>query len=289
MNSWSWLLGLAVWLAVSARAQVEVELLMDKDQFLPRESLLVGVRITNMSGQSLLLGRDEGWLRFDLESIQQMPLRKLGQLPVAGEFKIESSQVATKVVDLAPGYLLTQPGRYRLSATVYIKEWDQTLSSKPRSFEVIKGTKLWEQQFGMPQVNRTTNQPPEVRKYSLVSAYAMNRLQLYVNLTDATENQFYQVLPLGPVVSFGEPEAFIDRHSQLHALFQTGARSFQYVVVRSSGQITVRQTHEYLGSRPRLLPDGKGGYWVLGGVRRPTAEDLSPPQTAAPVTNAPGK
>jgi hypothetical protein len=43
------------------------------------------------------------------------------------------------------------------------------------------------------------------------------------------------------------------------------------------GEITVRQTHEFLGSRPRLQMDDHGRISVMGGVRRETSEDLPAP------------
>src|SRR2546422_6056524 len=54
-------------LAPLVSAQVSVELALDQDQFLPGESLEVGVRITNFSGQTLHLGKDNDWLRFTIE------------------------------------------------------------------------------------------------------------------------------------------------------------------------------------------------------------------------------
>ena len=58
---------LAGWLACfgTALAQgISVEVVTDQDYFLPHESLMVKVRITNFSGQTLVLGKDDDWLTF---------------------------------------------------------------------------------------------------------------------------------------------------------------------------------------------------------------------------------
>src|SRR5476651_1849595 len=116
------ILGLA-WLAsFSAPAQVAVEVTMEQDQFLPSEKLPVAVRITNRSGQPLHLGADADWLTFSVESADGFVVVKNAEVPVTGEFDLNSSQVATKPVDLQPYFGLAHPGRYRVTATVRIKE-----------------------------------------------------------------------------------------------------------------------------------------------------------------------
>lgn len=49
------------------RSQVSVEIEMDQKFFLPHESLVVKVRVTNFSGQALVLGDKANWLTFHVE------------------------------------------------------------------------------------------------------------------------------------------------------------------------------------------------------------------------------
>ena len=121
--------GLA-WLTLfSASAQVTVDLVLDQDQFLPTETLPVAVRITNRSGQPLHLGADADWLTFRVESVNGSVVVKKAEVPVQGEFDLGSSQVATKRVDLAPYFVLTRQGDYRVTATVRIKDWGVEIPS----------------------------------------------------------------------------------------------------------------------------------------------------------------
>src|SRR5690348_13831372 len=102
---------LAVITLSAAHAQVTVEVVLPQKEFLPGETLLAAVRITNRSGQKLHLGAGEDWLRFDVESKEGSVVAKLSDPDVAGEFDLDSLKVATKRVDLAPHFNITQLGR----------------------------------------------------------------------------------------------------------------------------------------------------------------------------------
>ena len=271
------ILGAALSAAPAGLAQVSVEVVLDQDQFLRDEALPAQVRITNRSGQTLHLGRDNDWLSFTLERVEGGAVSKLAEAPVQGEFDLESANVAKRQVNLTPCFDLEQPGRYQVTATVKIKEWNQELSSKPRPFEVVRGTKLWEEEFGVP----TDGGVPEARKYILQQANYRKQLRLYVRICDLTEQRVFRVFPFGPIVSFNHPEAQVDRTGYLHVLFQTGARSFLFCVVSPEGDTVLRQSYDYGATRPTLRPNDEGRIFVGGGVRHLTANDIPPSLTSA--------
>src|SRR6266536_1985218 len=272
--------------ALAAAAQISVEVLLDQDQYLRDESLPVKVRVTNRAGQTLQLGKDNDWLAFAVESLEGDVVSKLAEVPVTGEFILESARMATRQVDLTPCFDLSQVGRYTVTATIRIKEWNEEVSSKPKGFEIVRGTKLWQQDFGVP----ATDGAPEARRYTLQQASYRKQLKLYVRLTDLSENRVFRLFPLGPLVSFSQPEAQLDKASHLHVLFQTGARSFLFHVVNPEGDLVLRQTYEYTETRPTLRSNDEGHIYVAGGVRRLAASDLPPSLTSNPasVTTAPG-
>ena len=207
----------SAWLP-GAVAQVVVEVTLEQEQFLPGEALPVAVRVSNRSGQTLHLGTQPDWLTFSVESRDGFIVRKNGETPVLGEFTLESSQVATKRADVEPYFTLTRPGRYHINATTRIKEWEGQVTSPPKIFDIIEGTKVWTQEFGVPATAKT-NEPPEVRRYTLLHAnYLRSQLRLYFRLTDVAESKVFKVIPLGNVVSFGRPEAcFIFRSQESDA------------------------------------------------------------------------
>jgi hypothetical protein len=281
-------LGLALAPLLPVSAQVTAEVTLEQEQFLGGEALPAAVRVTNRSGQTLHFGSEPDWLTFLVESRDGFIVVKNGEVPVLGEFTLESSKVATRHVDLAPYFALPRPGRYHVTATVRVKEWDATLTTQPKSFDIIQGAKLWSQDFGVPAAAGVTNQLPEVRKYTLQQAnYLRTQLRLYLRLTDAAESKVIKVFSLGPMVSFSQPEPQLDQFSNLHLLYQNGARSFSYIVVTPDGDVVVRQTHEYANSRPRLQIDRDGKFVVAGGMRRVSSNDVpapkSPPEEVKPA------
>ncbi len=255
-----------------AHAQIRVDVVFEQAQFLPGEAIPVAVRITNFSGLPLRLGESPDWLRFTVETKDGYLVPHRGEVPVVGAFTLENSTVATKRVDLAPAFDLNRPGDYRVTASVKPANWDATLVSPPRPFEVFTGTVLWDQVFGVPSADTTT--PPEVRHYLLQRAIHLKELKLYVRVTDASGDRTFAALPLGPLLNFSDPEKQIDKQSRLHVLYQFSARSFNYSVIDPDGKLVVRQTYEYTDSRPTLRAGAGDEIIVSGGMRRITREDL---------------
>jgi hypothetical protein len=141
---------------------------------------------------------------------------------------------------------------------------------------------VWEQDFGVPG-STADGGTPEVRKYALQRAMHLKRMQLYFRLTDSAESRIFKVFPLGPLMTFSDPEHLIDRESRLHILFQTGAKSFNYTIVGPDGGLVLRQTHEYTTTRPILKLDREGKVRVWGGIRKPERDDFPPAEEEAPA------
>ncbi len=269
-------------------AQVTVQITQDQDQFLPAEAMPTTVRIINRSGETLRLGQEADWLTFSMQSRDVEIVPKLGEVPVGGEFDLESSKEAILHVDLAPYFALGRSGRYAVTATVRITAWNLEVTSQPKNFDVIEGAKLWEQAVGVPNPTNAANAYPEVRKFILQQAnYLQSQLRLYVRVTDASGARTFRVFAVGPIVSFSHPEPQVDKFSNLHVLYQDGAHSFLYTVVNPNGEVIARRTYEYVDKRPRLEPDQDGNILVIGGVRRISPNDVPPYKAPTPAEQAP--
>ena len=261
---------------------VTVQLSLDQEQFLPGETLPVTVRVVNNSGQPLHLGAAPDWLHFNVECMDAnaVVMRK-GEPPVIGEFNLGSSERATKRVDLAPYFPLLHAGRYRVTATVRIKDWNTEATSPPKEFDIIDGARIWSLDFGLPIPAGVTNQPPVVRKYILEEAnYLKQQLRMYVLVSDQSGTQILKVSAVGPMVSFSQPEAQLDRAGNLHLIYQSGAQTFLYSVVNPEGNIMQQEVYDYLDKRPHLAVNADGDIVEQGGVRR-----VNP--TEVPVVRAP--
>ncbi len=285
MKTFSFVAALALLAFFRASAQVTLELALNQEQFLPGEPLVVTAKITNRSGRQIHLGAEANWLTFSVESTAGRVVIKNSDVPVLGAFDLESSQEATKRVDLAPHFVMSIPGRYKITATLRIKDWSVETPSAPVSFDIITGAKLWAQEFGVP----ATNGAPEMRKFTLEQAsYVRSHMRLYVQLSDAAESRILKTSVLGQTVSFSHPEGQVDRNSILHTLWQSGAQAFSYCVVNPDGEVIRRETYDDLNTRPRLTVNNNGEVLVTGGVRRPKPGEIPAvqlPVEAPAVTN----
>jgi len=281
------ILGLAWLMTLSAPAQVAVsaDITMEQEQFLPSERLPVAVRISNRSGQTLHLGADANWLVFNVESADGFVVVKNAEVPVDGAFDLESSQVAIKRVDLQPYFGLMRPGRYKVTATVRIKDWKAEVATPAKNFDVISGVQLWTQNFGVPVPVGVTNGAPEVRRYALQQAnYLRSQLRLYVLVSDASGTHVFKVLQIGRMVAFSQPETQLDVASNLHILWQSGASTFVYVVVDPDGGLVKQDIYDYSSSRPRLDRNADGKIGVVGGLQRTSVRQSS---TEMPMATPP--
>ncbi|HTV40658.1 MAG TPA: hypothetical protein VMF08_08785 [Candidatus Sulfotelmatobacter sp.] len=260
-------LGLAA-VGFNAAAQLTVDLSLDQQQFLPGEDLPVVVHVTNRSGQLLHLG-DTGWLTFFIQADDGSVVAKKLDPPVTGLFDLNNSDMAIKHVNLGPYFALQRTGTYHVTATVHIGAWNADISSAPQKFDVIDGAELWSQSFGVSDPEMP-DQPPRVRRYTLIEAnYLKDQLRLYAQVSDEANGSILAVRALGNLISFSQPEAQLDRVSNLHVLCQTAATTFIHSVVSPGGKVIQKEYYDYVNTRPRLGLDNDGNIIVRGGVREP--------------------
>ncbi len=269
--------------------RVAIELVTEQDAFLPNEPLYVGVRITNRSGQPVILGQEEDWIKFSVFGQKRMPVAKGGDPGGGGIFVVPTASSSIRWFDLSPFFEMNQIGPYTLSASVKIKQWNEVIiANPPKVISVVKGVTIAEQEFGIPTAIGSTK-PPEVRKYILQQVRHPNQLRLYVRVVDDTGFKIFGVTPIGALVSFSKPEFQVDQAGNLHVLHQNGAKTFNYCITDHSGTVMSRQTHEYTSKRPVLAVDGVGRMGVLGGRRKPAPSDIPPslpsPEKSAPTNN----
>ena len=267
--------------------RVAIELVTEQDTFLPNEPLYVGVRITNRSGQPVIFGQDEDWIKFSVFGQKRMPVAKAGDPAGGGIFVVPSSSRSIKWFDLAPFFEMNQIGPYTISATVKVKQWNEVIiANPPKTVNVVKGVTIGEQEFGLP-TPIGSSKPPELRKYILQQVRHPNQHRLYVRVTDDTGFKIFGVTPIGTLVSFSKPEFQVDQVGNLHVLHQNGAKTFNYCIANPAGTVVARQTHEHTAKRPVLAVDEVGRTVVQGGQRKPLPSDIPPslPPEKSDTTN----
>jgi len=255
------------------------ELQLDQDQFLPDEDVPVKVRITNRSGQPVVLGTDKQWITFDVIGEHEYVVPKLGEMLVQSPFTLLSGQAVTREFNPTPYFGYRRTGRYRLGALIKVPQWKQEVPCKPVAFTITEGqplTDLGDLSVGAPAPPGVTNAAPEVRRYSLLKVSSLDQIKLYFRLTD-DRGRTLRVYPLARTVGFGRPEVQLDNANNLHVLFQTGAHVLTYVAIDANGTMLARQFHEFTQTRPSLRTSDDGRVYVGGGHRVMTASDIPAP------------
>ncbi len=253
---------------------ISIRVSFDRDQYILGEDVTAKVEITNFSGQTLALAGDVAWLTFNVDGDAQRSVPQRAPTVDQEKFDLESAMKATYRANLTPLFDLSQPGRYRVRAIVRVADLKMAVESAPVSFQVISGAIVWNQDFGVPQPQDSPGGELEIRRYALLSV-RHDRDQLYFRLSDARTGKVFQVLHIGPLVTF-KPEAQLDQWSNLHVLYQYDARAYLYTMISPEGVRLVRESYEIGATRPRLEPQTDGRIKVGGGVRKYRSDDLPP-------------
>lgn len=269
-------------LPLGLTAQVEVKLIPSQDTYLVGEELKIGVQISNFTGRTLKLGHLPEWIRFGVEPVDGGVINRLANVEDSGEFQLGTSHRGTLRYDIQPLFDLTRAGRYRVTAAVRVDAETEVISDVAH-FDITNGSRIWDREFGVSADDGQST--VERRRYIIQQANYHRSIQLYLRITDPSENQTYKVVSLGRMVNSTRPQFAVDKKSHLHILHQSGIDNFPYHVINYKGEILTRQTHAYVDRRPELRANPSGEIAVIGGERRFTPMDI--PQRPNRLTAAP--
>ena len=267
---------------------VEFQMAIKQKRFLPGEAIEVEIALLNNSGAPLTFSPEDGWLEFTVVNLvkptgEGTAVPRLKPVVINETFTVKHTDSAKAKVDLAPGFDLTRPGQYKVSASMIYQGARAPIAAEPVVLSVVRGYKLMDDlPFGMPSSDPES--PPEARKYSLqqLTLTESVEIRLYVSVTDVSEATVFRQVPLGRMAGHDKPPTRLDRLSNLHVLHQTGARLFTHTVVSPRGDVLVRETFDSLGARLALKSDSEGAVTVSNGVRLPRSDDLLPIKLEAP-------
>ncbi len=261
---------------------VTVEVVSERDQIIPGETLVVGIRIVNQSGRVLHFGQDSAWLDVLLQDGNGQVIPKSYPLPIKGEFEVPNASRVTRRFDLSQAYEINDPGGYKVFVQVKVREngWSEDLGSRPLEFNVFKPTTMWKKTIGIPPRSDRPEGPPQTRVFSLEQAHFFKRkMKFYLRVTSEQEERTYMVREIDEITNFSKWYAKADSYGNLHVLHQTPraiARAYNYSVFDPNGQMLIRQTHHNADSFPRLYVSESGLVRVRGGRRVIEATDYPP-------------
>jgi hypothetical protein len=258
-------LAAVLFLAVTAQAQIQVELKFKRLQYIAHEPILATVTIANNSGRDIDLHDDSGqhWFGFEINAGEGRLLAPLKQDAAEPALHVEAGKTVTRKINLTALYPVHDFGAYHVRANVFFPDLNKFFYSTTKVFQVTDARPIWQKTVGVPEGMPGSG---EARTYSLLSNRFVDHTSLYVRVENRDNGVVYTTYSLGRIISNEEPQAEIDRANQLHVLHCAAPRSWAYSHVGLNGELLAHSTFLETKTRPRLRRTPDGSIAVNGGV-----------------------
>jgi hypothetical protein len=251
--------------AAAVRGQVNVDLSIKRSIYIAYEPLLATVRISNLSGQQLLLADAETkkWFGFEVETLDGHPVPPSDPDYEIAPVRLEPGDSIVRTVNLTQLFPLGDLGSYRIRARVYAAELSSYFTSPPLTVEITEGRLIWQQTVGVPG---SEGLAASVRTISLLSHRLADKTDLYLRIEDGARGIVYCTHRLGDWISYGKPDIQLDAMNAVHILQNNIPREFVYSKVAPDGKILERLTYSAPKDRPQLVKCADGSVKVSGGI-----------------------
>lgn len=275
-----WLIPVVAMTFTHAAAQLQVSVKLPSDTFLLYEAVPVTVQLRNTTGRTLELIEDPAapWLDFLILDARGRLVPSTAHARTWGDVLIPPGDTVQRTFNITPWYELRQRGQYRIQAEVRTEALYAI--SAPARFVLLTGHEIWRRSFGVTSLG---DQPVVYQTYRLLLKRSGSGSVLYAQIEDEARQVIRSMLPLGPYIPFGEPQANVDSRGALHVLHRNGPETFAYHEIAPTGEIIAQQFYSELTGPPRLETQPGGLVTVLGDRLQPamervlTQEELSPP------------
>jgi hypothetical protein len=267
---------LAIVLVGQARvqAQLAISIALDRSSYVTDERIDAVVTIENRAGKPVALGGPGGtsWLQFDLKRSDGQVIHAFNGEPKAETTMLKQGATLTRKINLTNFYPVNEAGSYLVSCSAYFPDLQRWIGSAGKSLFTVNSPKsaFWERTVGVP---KTHPQFGRYRRYKLFtnksSAFTPTgnlELQfLYVRITDEETGDNVSTFPIGPILTYRDPQPTTDRDGNLCVLYMAGPQLFQYVVLDVDGAIKDQQAYKPTTTSPGLMTTRDGSVSVRGG------------------------
>ena len=261
-------------------AQLDLRLETPKSSYLQYAPIPITVKIKNLGAESLDLGasQEAPWLEMIVQSIDGLLIR--ADQPLAPpRLVLQPGETRDLALDLAPHFLVREPGGYRVRASARLPS-GQTLLTEPMTFLVGKGEVVW---------TTVRGEGSDRRIYSLLKFYEDPNVGLYLRVEVPGQNQVFPARRLGPFLPLGKPAAEFDSKNHLHLLYAVAPGQHRITVVNQDGKLLREENRQETTEKPRLRssPDGlvdvEGGKVILPSHLREKLSTLQARAGTAPA------
>lgn len=249
-----------VFVATTARGQIQVDLKFKRLQYIAYEPVLATVTITNLAGRDVDLHDDgeQPWFGFEVTANEGRTLVPIPHQREPGLHLAAGSSV-TRKINLTPLFPVTDLGVYHVRANVFFADLNKFFYAKAKVFEVTSARPIWQQTVGDPATGGA-------RTYSLMTNRFPDHTSLYVRVEDKENSLVYATYSLGRVISSDEPHVEVDRKNQLHVLQPSAPRLWSYSIIGLDGRLLKHTDYAQTRSTPRLKRAADGTVTIAGGT-----------------------
>ncbi|MFA5206577.1 MAG: hypothetical protein WC708_19435 [Lentisphaeria bacterium] len=280
---------LVLFAAAGARAQLGIEVKLDRTGYFAFEPVVMTVTLRNNSGNPLLFSNHKpltGFVRIKVTDADGIAVPTLAPVPNLGENLILGiGETKNLTLRLDTVFNVQRNGTYLASALAGHDRLGEDYRSEPVLFTVQNGLTLWKKQLGMPA--NTPNGTIATRQACL--------LQITEKKTDAfaimaeDDKMVYGFRRLGHRIGGVSPGLEVDALSNLHVLWMSAPRLFEHRVYDRDLQLL--QTTYFVAdqSAPFLQRDPDiGRVMVMGGRPATPGVDFTLADTDSAASPLPG-
>lgn len=242
----------------AANAQLNVDLQIDRRQFIVHESVPLAVRLTNRAGKELLLHGDNRrpWLSIQVTNQKGNIVPPYKPLAFQAA-KIPVGRSVAKQIDLNSLFPLHSFGKYTVYTVVTLPT-GETFQSGRKTFDITKGRTIYEQRVGLGG---------QSRDYRLITFAPSKTSYLYFQAELVEQRQVALTYPIGEMLRHRAPEATVDKSGRLNVLYLGAPDRFIHVLIDSTGKVSDRTIYKRGRSGdPRLIAFADGEVKVAGGT-----------------------
>lgn len=238
-------------------AQLDLRLETPKSSYLQYAPIPITVKLKNLGAESLDLGdpQETPWLEMIVQSIDGLLIGS-DQALVPPKVVLQPGETRDLALDLAPHFLVREPGGYRVRASARLPS-GQNLLTEPMTFLVGKGEVIW---------TTVRGEGLDRRVYSLLKFYEDPNVGLYLRVEVPGQNQVFPSRRLGPFLPLGKPSAEFDSKNHLHLLYAVAPGQHRITVVNQDGKILREENRQETTEKPRLRSSPDGLVDVVGGT-----------------------
>lgn len=255
--------------AVTAPAQFEVSLELDKRSYIEHENIKAVVTIQNYAGTDVVLAGpgESGWISFDISDIsipnQPRPIGVRGALDVPARVLAAGERYSTSLT-LNRFYPVNDFGTYAIKATIYYAGAGQFYDSNRVVVQVNDAHRFWEKSVGVPPGYPDAG---SMRRFELLRYREQRQALLYVRVRDERTQRVHATFPLGNLIEHESPQVTTDADNRMHVLFLTAPRLYIHAVINPDGSLEAMNAHEDNGGvRPTLTQTPGQQVAVRGGT-----------------------